>query len=228
MHPALFRFARFVAVLSVTLVGLGAASHYVEPASFNLREMLSDPPDAAATKNEMELVLHEQTMRTGADIQRINSEVDFSPATFAEILGPRFTKANLPETFALLKNVEDDAKAVVAPAKDLWNRPRPPLQDSRVKPSVDVPGNGSYPSGHGTRGFLFAYIIGELFPQHHAELLSRGWLVGWDRVVGGVHFPSDVQAGFKLGEMIGVRLLASPTFQEDLEKARKECQRAFK
>jgi hypothetical protein len=49
-----------------------------------------------------------------------------------------------------------------------------------------------------------------------------GQEIGWDRVVAGVHFPSDVYAGQVLGRALAQALLNNETFREQLELAKKE------
>jgi membrane-associated phospholipid phosphatase len=47
-------------------------------------------------------------------------------------------------------------------------------------------------------------------------------LVAYDRVIAGVHFPTDVAAGLSLGQKIAEEIAASPQFQADLANAKKE------
>lgn len=80
----------------------------------------------------------------------------------------------------------------------------------------------SYPSGHSTRGTVFAFVLAELFPAQREAILARGREAGWLRVQGGVHYPSDILAGRVLGLAIGHALMRSPAFQADLAAARAE------
>jgi acid phosphatase (class A) len=78
----------------------------------------------------------------------------------------------------------------------------------------------SYPSGHATRGVLAARVLAELAPARRAELLRLGEQVGYDRVVGGVHYPSDVLAGQRLGAALADELLARPELAAELAAVR--------
>ena len=49
-----------------------------------------------------------------------------------------------------------------------------------------------------------------------------GLNVGWHRVLAGVHFPSDIQAGRVLGMAIAARMINSPAFQADLAAVKAE------
>lgn len=71
----------------------------------------------------------------------------------------------------------------------------------------------SYPSGHSAGSRVLALALGEIFPHRKHVLIRLSELVGRSRVDGGVHFPSDVQAGFQWAEAVwdasrkaGVRL----------------------
>lgn len=83
-------------------------------------------------------------------------------------------------------------------------------------------GEGSYPSGHSTRGMADALILAELVPDARQALLDRGRRIGFDRVIAGVHFPSDVVAGRVLGQAIARALLADPRFRTAVKAAQAE------
>ena len=81
----------------------------------------------------------------------------------------------------------------------------------RARPSGLIPSvietSFSFPSGHATAamalyGFL-AYLICALFPERKAPVLTAAVLligvIGFSRLYLGVHFPSDVLAGYLLG-----------------------------
>ncbi|HET9555477.1 MAG TPA: phosphatase PAP2 family protein, partial [Anaeromyxobacteraceae bacterium] len=99
-------------------------------------------------------------------------------------------------------------------------RPRPYEASAQVAPIVERERSASFPSGHATRGALFAALLAELAPGGRAALLRRGAEIGEDRVIAGVHYPSDVAAGQRLGEALARALLAEPAFRAALEAAR--------
>ena len=71
-----------------------------------------------------------------------------------------------------------------------------------------------------------ALLLAELFPEQKEAILEVGRQIGWDRVLIGKHFPTDVNAGRVLGQAIVRELLASPAFQHDLAEAKAEAQAA--
>jgi membrane-associated phospholipid phosphatase len=201
-----------------------AAYHYLPPDTINLRAVLPDPPAPGSPANNADLraVLAYQVLRKPAQVARIDSEEDLTPASFAGVFGPWFTRENLPLTFTLLDNASADARAISASAKDLWRRPRPPLQSRAIHPAGPVPPSGSYPSFHALRGALWAKILAEIEPDLKSRILVRGRQIGEDRVIAGVHFPTDVAAGQKLGFLLADDFLKNPAFQRDLARVRVE------
>jgi hypothetical protein len=186
--------------------------------------VLGGPPAPGSPENQADIqaVLARQQTRTPTQIARARSEEELTPAAFADVFGSWFTPDNLPLTFALLNNAADDARSIASSAKHLWQRPRPPLQDSAIHPVVSVPSSYSYPSLHATRGVLWAAILAQLAPDLKARILARGYQIGEDRIIAGVHFPTDVAAGQKLGQTLADLLLKNPRFQYDLSLAQTE------
>jgi acid phosphatase (class A) len=82
--------------------------------------------------------------------------------------------------------------------------------------------NASYPSGHATRGMAQALVLAELFPEKREAILEIGRKIGWDRVLIGKHFPTDVYAGRVLGQAIVREMMKSEAFQRDLAAAKAE------
>jgi len=99
----------------------------------------------------------------------------------------------------------------------------PPPADSPCTASVaDVSHAPSYPSGHAAVGAMMAILLAEIVPERRSELFAFGWNYGDARVVSGVHFPSDVEAGRILGTMLVEMMQQGARFRADLGAAREE------
>jgi hypothetical protein len=225
MHPSRLAIALLLLLPGSLLAKAPApAAHYIAPDSVNLQAILPGPPAPGTPESKADLdgVLARQESRTPMDIVRAKTEENLSPAAFADVLGRWFNAKRLPLTFALLQNAASDAETISNAGKTLWNRPRPPLQDHDIHPVLTVPTSPSYPSGHAMRGALWSIILAKLAPEEGDRILARGAQIGEDRIIAGVHFPSDVAAGQKLGSTLAVRFLANPAFQRDLARAQAE------
>ncbi len=141
---------------------------------------------------------------------------------FAEAAGGALDRDHRPLTRALLDEAEQEARQVYGPLKERFARPRPYDADVRVAPAVAREPSFAFPSGHAVRGMLHALLLAELAPARREALLERGRQIGFDRVRGGVHWPSDVEAGQRLGGALAAARLADPRFRARLEAAREK------
>jgi acid phosphatase (class A) len=113
----------------------------------------------------------------------------------------------------------------VAPKSNGAARHRQVISAFGTPPCVEKLESDSYPSGHAQAAFMWAKIVGELFPERRAELLLRAHRVGWARVLGGVHYPTDVAVGYRLGAIMFEELKKSAGFAEAMERCRAEIER---
>lgn len=99
-------------------------------------------------------------------------------------------------------------------AKDSYNRARPFQTDPTLKTlSKNPPSsfNPSYPSGHTSMAFTGAAIMSFLMPERAAEFQEQAREVAYSRLYMGVHHPSDIIAGAKVGALAGaLAVQASP------------------
>lgn len=208
---------------------LAYEARYVSPSAVDLRALLSPPPAAgsAAAQQDLDAVLRAQEARTPDTVKAAQDDQVVSVFRFSDVLGPAFTGERLPKTMALFKAVGLDSTQIGRRAKQYWQRPRPYRASERVKPVLDVSTDGSYPSGHAMYGCLTAVLLGVMVPEQRPALLERGQAYAQSRVVGGVHYPTDIAAGCTAGKVVAAVLLQSPGFQADFAAATDETRQAL-
>ncbi|MGD9968350.1 MAG: phosphatase PAP2 family protein [Hyphomonadaceae bacterium] len=147
-------------------------------------------------------------------------------AAFDAVLGANFTNANFPAATTVLERAGRAAGYAGDPVKALYRRQRPFLADSAITPCIPVDdrlrASFSYPSGHAALGFGWALVLAELAPSRADAIIERGRDFSWSRVVCGLHYPSDVEAGRTVAAAAIARLHADPDFQRELAAARAE------
>lgn len=195
---------------------------WFDPESLRLLALLPPVPDAAATRQELDLLVSRQTQRSEAACQAADEDGNKKLSRFAVALGLRADASDprLEAAGRILENLRMLQERITNRVKDATNRPRPFRQDARVTTCIERPMSDSYPSGHATFGMAAALLLADMVPERRAELLARGIEYGEQRVIGGVHFPSDVAAGRTAGTIIAAFLLASPQYQNESGTAR--------
>ena len=215
--------------------------HRTNPDVFFLQEgdapnsylLLPPPPDGASITflNDQARYTWGKTMRdTPRGDQAVSDarvEGNGVPEAFSEAFGVEIDEATAPEILKLVIGMREDAGDLgTREAKNYYNRQRPFsfYNEDTCNPEQqeELSTNGSYPSGHTSIGWATALVLAEINPERQNEILKRGYEMGESRVICGYHFQSDVDAGRITGAVTVARLHADPTFQKQLEKAKKE------
>jgi acid phosphatase (class A) len=74
---------------------------------------------------------------------------------------------------------------------------------------------------------MTAILLAEMVPEKRAQLFARGWEYGRNRIVAGVHFPTDVASGRIAATVMVATMMQNPGFKTDLATARAELRRAM-
>jgi acid phosphatase (class A) len=150
---------------------------------------------------------------------------------FAEAFGRPINPQSSPMLVALLDRALLDVDVTAAAAKDHFQRPRPfqRMHLQHVCDKNDAPEpeehpmhGASYPSGHSTHGWTVAMILARVAPDRAEALMNRAEEYEESRLVCGMHFPTDVEAGHVIAAAVVARLDGSKAFQADLTRARRE------
>lgn len=183
------------------------------------------PPadDSIAGKADLETLLQIQKDRTEEQKNRAQVIADHTPFLMgAKAFGEWFTAENLPITEQFFRDIHRSAHPFMLGAKHAFERPRPYYRDDRIQPSISFPPNSSYPSGHSAQGGLWKEFLATAFPEHRDIFEEHARETMWARVLAGVHFPTDTQAGYYLGETIAKHLLEVDDVSQALQQVRDE------
>lgn len=202
------------------------ALHYLpaDTTAFVARFTAPPPPQSPATRAELDGLLAIQAARTPQDVAAARADRKTEIARFYGALGfPPGDEPDLPRLELLAEHVEDDVRLYVRAAKDHFRRLRPFVIEPRLEPCIDdVQGDLSYPSGHAAYAWSMAYLLSLIAPDRSAELERRAAEFARQRMVCGVHFPSDLAAGKAAARWLIDQMREVGAFNADLGHAGKE------
>lgn len=226
MRSRLKKATCLASALLLLLAGTSLAEPITLPGAPDF-SILPPPPadDSPAGLADLSVLLYVQTNRT-PEQAKLAKEME-SPSVFGmnrEFMGEWFTRENLPKTAAILREASKAADPVLNAAKKNWARPRPYVRSTLIQPVVGKPGDaGSYPSGHTFGISIPEFLLTAAFPEHAEEFDARIHRVMWGRIAGGVHFPSDTEAGRLLARSVMDKMLKTPAMKEAIKTIREEA-----
>lgn len=145
---------------------------------------------------------------------------------FSCAAGFTINSADMPHLTALIHRMDVSETTDMRNSKSYWHRARPFVGNGQPicteNDRAHLATSGAYPSGHTMLGWSTALVLAELLPQQATRILQRGRVFGESRIICGVHWESDVQAGYLLGAAEVAAMHGSPDFRADMELARME------
>ena len=203
---------------------------YLQPAQLPDSLALLPPPPAAnsaafAADEEAYRVTRalRGTPRWALAVQDADLEFPAAAGVFSCALGMPISAEATPHLNMLLRRVRADASRATDKAKSHYQRRRPYVAhgDASCTPQWKYK-DDSYPSGHTSIGWAWALSLAEIAPERADAVLKRGYAYGQSRVICGVHWASDVEAGRSIGAATVARLHADAVYEAQMAGARKE------
>ena len=217
--------ALLAAALLLAMPAAAQEHPYLTETQLDLARLLPPPPENGP---ELPLVLEAQRTRTPERAaQAAADSVETVFAMFRPVLGDRFSPEAAPLATELFTRLGDTEDAVVDPAKKKFGRQRPFIFSPEVHPAVDTSKSGSYPSGHSTRVTSEGIVLAAMLPEQRGPIFARMTDYAQSRVIGGVHYPSDVEAGKRAGTAMAAVLFDDPAFAADFAAARHQLRTAL-
>jgi acid phosphatase (class A) len=155
-----------------------------------------------------------------ADLTFPNAAQNFACAAGIEISAEATPHLNM-----LLRRVRGDSSRANDAVKNVYKRQRPYISygDTSCTPH-EKHKDDSYPSGHTSIGWAMALVLAEVMPERADAIFARGLAFGESRVICGVHWQSDINAGRVVGAATVSRLHTNAVFLAQLKLARKEVE----
>ena len=203
---------------------------YIEPSQVDLDHLLAPPPalGSAAETTDLKAVMDAEQNRTAEQAVAAEEDHQRTVFRFADVMGTGFTPQNLPFAAKFFQRVFSDQNKIVKETKTYFARPRPFVVNSNLTPMVYPKATPSYPSGHTTFAYVMAILLANMVPEKAVPIFDRAAQYGYNRVVAGAHFPTDVEAGRIAGTVIDSVFFHEPRFMTDFIRARTEVRQALK
>ena len=174
---------------------------------------------AAQAADQAEL-LQAQKTRSNEDCARAATEVVVTLQSFYGKPYGELTAEQVTKLTPFFDRVREAGGPYIGQIKQGYTRARPYEYIKGLTPCIGKEPSFAYPSGHATLASLYSLVLIDLFPEKKAALEKRADQIAQDRVLGGVHHPSDVKEGKHLGAMLHAEMLKSPGYLADVQTYR--------
>jgi len=171
------------------------------------------PPDEAATAAEIDQLKALAETRDEAALLQIEYWNAGPPSyRWNQIAVDAMLKQELPvpiayRHLALVHVAINDATVAAWDSKYTYNRPRPSEVDATLETVIDNPNSPAYPSEYAATAGAAAAMLSWLFPDDAAMYEELVLEATQSRLVAGVEYPSDVQAGLELGRQVAALVI---------------------
>ena len=126
----------------------------------------------------------------------------------ARILGATPTTSAPHRVYTYVALAVYDATIAAWESKYFHARPRPSQLDHNLATALPEPDSPSYPSAHAAAAFAAAEVLAAMLPAEASSFRAMAEEAGWSRVLAGLQYPSDHEAGKALGQRVAEAVMA--------------------
>ena len=200
-------------------------------------KILNPPVDTASYRYEGDLFRYwkAKQLRNGyrgkVAVENDNLTIDYLMNIYGKAMGVKITKEATPSIVALIELVDKKSDKSAKALKKVYFRKRPYVQLGETTPvpqwEKDSRKSSSYASHHSNLCWALSMVMAEVASECQDEVLRIGFNYGYDRVIVGYHWASDVEAGRLLAAALVARMHADADFRQLIKQARTEYLKAL-
>lgn len=205
---------------------------WLDAAKIDVAKVIGLPPSQNSPEHraEFEQVLAISQARTPEREKAAIADQYQTLSAFLDGIDHAYVEGTHREVRLLMREAQIELSILLRSVNRLTNRVRPfsMWNKVRIKPCPGArPTGTSFPSGHAATAALYATLLSAAVPELAAKFEARVKSYNESRLVCGFHYPSDLEAGDKIGRVVGKALLADPTFRVRYDETLPEIRLAF-
>jgi acid phosphatase (class A) len=180
-----------------------------------LIKLLAPPPcdTCETTKAELAELNQFEAARTSEETKHATDDITISVPRFLDGANIKFDATLLEKCVGkdtFFDRLSKLTRATSDAAKNMFCRTRPyDMPGGTTHPLQQVKNSASYPSGHTTWGTAIGMVLAEMAPEKREEIVARIADYAKSRMIAGVHYKSDIDAGKILGAALAAHEFAS-------------------
>ncbi len=217
-------------ILYLLLIALLSINNAVAKAVFdkpyfdaeNIKPNVIDSPallDSKELQEEIKQIIKLQQNIELKDIDLALDEKEMRVELITEYVNSNLTQNKLPKLYNLLTKVGATSYFATNKIKNHYKLTRPYLANKSVQAIISPSKGYSYPSGHTTGSYLWAFVLSQLIPKQADDFKNRAQQIAWHRVQMGMHYPQDIKGGKQLALILFNNLMNNHNFLQDFNDA---------
>ncbi len=181
-------------------------------------KILGTPPEDSSVEEQEDYntLMNYQVTRTDEECELASKEEKVSLKNFFGGKDGPLTKKEVRKLRPFFLKYFLKAGIPSMKAKNHFKRPRPFVKFEEIEPCVKRPAGKSFPSGHASVSRIMAYALSFKFPKRAKKFFKRANAIAKNRMLGGVHYPSDIRAGKKLADYLAAKFFKNKKFMNEL------------
>lgn len=205
---------------------------WLDAAKIDVAKVMGLPPaqNTPEHRAEFEKVLDISAARTPEREKQAIADQYQTLNAFLNGIDHAYVEGTHRETRLLMREAQIELAILMKSVSRMTSRIRPfqMWNKVRVKPCPGGrPTGTSFPSAHAATAALYATLLSDAVPELADKFEERAKSYDESRLVCGFHYPTDLEAGDKIGRVVARALLAEKTFKVRYDETKPEIRQAF-